>query len=176
MRFVLFLAASVFFGGTAMGAPVVLYDFEHDTEGWTAEWGLSEPMDIAAGRSRSGEKSLLVTHRFAPKKEAIGFRVVYDPPRNFTMDPGFAGFSVWVYLPSADGWEAQMYVHSGEEWKWGESPLQKQLQPGWHRLMIGTDKIADPSLVRSIGIQIKNFKHQRVMKINVDRVEALYNP
>ncbi|OQA29873.1 MAG: hypothetical protein BWY59_00048 [Verrucomicrobia bacterium ADurb.Bin345] len=162
-------------GFPAYSDPVLLHDFENDTETWSAEWGLTEPLQVKSGRSRSGSKALEVSHRFAPKKETIGFRIVLDPPRDFTMDPGFVGFSAWVYFPSGDGWEAQMYVHSGEAWKWGEGPLQNKLQPGWHRIMISSDRIADPTSIRSIGIQIKNYKQQREMRINVDRVEALYD-
>lgn len=153
----------------------LLFDFEDGLAGWAADWGLKEPLETSATRSRSGNKSLLVTHQFKPKDESVGFRIVFDPPRDFTGQAGFAGFTAWVNFPSGDGWEAQMYVHTGDDWKWCEGSLNKNLQPGWHRISIPADQIADPAAVRSIGIQIKNYKLQRNMKFYVDRVESVYD-
>jgi len=158
----------------AAGKVQLLYDFEDGPENWTKDWGLKQKLDVAKRRTRHGKQSLLVKHHFKPKADNIGFRILFDSPKDFTIQPGFVGFSAWIYFPSGDAWQAQMYTHTGNAWKWREGKLNENLHPGWHQIKIMADEIEDLSEIRDIGIQVKNHKLNYKAKIYVDRVEALY--
>jgi len=152
----------------------ILYDFEGNTEGWAPEWGLKQELQTAKSRTRHGDHSLLVKHHFKPKEDSIGFRILFDAPKDFASKPGFAGFTAWIFVPGGDGWQAQIYLHTGSNWKWCAGKLHENLQPGWHQIVITKDEIGDATEVRDIGIQVKNFKLNYKAKIYVDRIEALY--
>lgn len=151
----------------------ILCDFEDGTEGWSVDWGLKQLPTVSSKRVRNGERSLCITHRFRKNDETVGVRLLFDEMRDFSLVPGFAGFRAWVYIPSGDEWEAQMYLHTGEAWTWCEGPLYNRLRHGWHEIDIRADRIADPSHVRDVGIQIKNYKLDYEAEILIDRVEVL---
>ncbi len=166
----LLLAATL----TANAGTTLLYDFEGGTEGWDSEWGLKQAPTNSSKYSRHGDESLKLTHEFTKKDYTIGVRILFDNPRDFLSETGFAGFSAWVYFPSSDGWEAQFYTHNGDGWKWANGKLYNQLQPGWHQIFLRPEDIAGARELRDLGIQFKNFKVKGDASIYVDRIEALY--
>jgi hypothetical protein len=163
----------LFLVAAAGAANVILYDFETDAEGWATEWGAkSEPVQ-STKFARHGTGSLLFEHEFGKKNETAGVRIQFPAPRDFATDSGFAGFSAWIFIPIGDEWEAQMYIHNGENWDWSEGQLYKKLEPGWHQLFIRPEQIQDAGKIRDIGIQVKNFKLAGKASVFIDQVEAL---
>lgn len=154
-------------------ADPILYDFETGTEGWQVDWGLKSEPTNTAGRARHGSRSMVLNHRFGKNSESVGVKVPFSPPKDFTQNPGFEGLSAWVYFPSGDEWQAQLYAHCGSEWKWSVGTLHERLQPGWHRIFIAKSQLGDCTSVRDIGVQIKNYKLSGEAAIHIDRVEIL---
>ena len=152
----------------------ILYDFETGNDGWTPEWGAKQNPTCDTHFSKHGKSSLRINHLFKKKDDCVGVRILFESPRDFTTIPGFGGFSAWIYFPADDCWEAQIYLHTGDDWTWGNGKLYKNLQPGWHQIVIQSNEIADATQIRDIGIQIKNFKLSKESVFYVDRVEAIY--
>lgn len=172
-RLVVALLAILAASAPARGASSLLYDFESGTEGWVIDWGLKQDPTNTTGRTKHGKNSLVLTHVFKGKDETLGVHVPFLPPRDFGQLQGFGGISAWVFFPTGDGWQAQLYVHSGDEWKWSVGPLYQNLQPGWHQILIRSDEIGNPGMVRDLGVQIKNYKLGSEATIFIDRVEAI---
>ncbi len=154
-------------------ANTVLYDFEDDAQGWVTEWGpKGNPTNISK-YSRHGSKSLTIEHNFTQKDGAVGLRVILPEPTDFSKTAGFSGFSVWVYFPAGDEWEAQMYMHTGENWTWNEGTLYRKMEPGWHQIVIRPNQIKEAGKVRDIGIQVKNYKVNGKAEFFIDQVEMV---
>jgi hypothetical protein len=150
------------------------FDFENGTQGWKVDWGLQTQPEQTDDEASNGEYSLVVEHHFKRGQESIGTRAELDSITDFSADRDFLGFSAWIYFPGAAGWEAQLYVASGENWdtSWGE--LYQDLKPGWHRIVIRKSEISNPTLVCSIGIQVKNYRVNTKSKVYIDNVQPMY--
>lgn len=172
-RFVAALCVHIFLFVTAGAASTLLYGFESDAEGWTTEWGPKQDPVQSTKFARTGQGSLMFEHEFTKKNETAGVRVQFPTPRDFAAEPGFAGFSAWIFIATGDEWEAQLYIHNGEHWDWSEGPLYKKLEPGWHQLTIRPEQIQDAGRIRDIGIQVKNFKINTKAAVFIDQVEML---
>jgi hypothetical protein len=159
---------------TARAGNQILYDFEDNNEGWTTEWGAKQNPTNDTRFARHGKGSLKVNHRFKKKDDNVGVRILFESPKDFTTIPGFGGFSAWVYFPGGNSWEAQIYTHTGDDWKWCNGKLNQNLQPGWYQIFIKPEEIADAKQIRDIGIQVKNFKLDQDTAFYVDRIEAIY--
>lgn len=173
MKRMLLAIAVVLAPAASLAAATILYDFESGTEGWVTEWGLKGQPTTSTRYTRHGDNSLLLEHNFTKKENNIGTRIVFDEAQDFAVKPGFAGFSAWVYFPSGNGWEAQIYMHTGDEWKWSFGKLYSDLQPGWHQIFMRAEEIEDAGRVRDLGIQIKNHKLNGDASIYIDRIEML---
>ena len=159
---------------TAQAGNQLLYDFEDNNEGWTTEWGAKQNPTNDTRFSKRGKSSLKIEHRFKKKDDSVGIRILFESPKDFTTIPGFGGFSAWVYFPGGNSWEAQIYTHAGDDWKWCFGKLNQNLQPGWYQIFIKPEEISDATQVRDIGIQVKNFKMDQDAAFYVDRIEAIY--
>ncbi|MBN1270014.1 MAG: hypothetical protein JXB04_10515 [Kiritimatiellae bacterium] len=159
--------------GLAAGDPSILYDFEENTDGWVVDWGLEQAPIQIKRNAANGHGALAIDHHFRKDRETIGMRVPLPEPRDFTSVPGFDGFSAWVYFPNANWWEAQVYVSMGDNWETSWGKLSQKLNPGWHKITIGKDELANPADVRAIGIQIKNFTVNTQSRIFVDYIQIL---
>lgn len=159
---------------TAHAKNQILYDFEDNDEGWTSEWGAKQNPTNDTRFSKHGKSSLRINHHFKKKDNNVGVRILFESPKDFTTIPGFSGFSAWVYFPGGNGWEVQIYTHIGDDWKWCNGKLYKNLQPGWYQIFITPEEISDAKQIRDIGIQVKNFKLDQDTSFYVDRIEAIY--
>lgn len=169
------LATVVLFSIDSLAGTKILYDFEAGVEDWAPEWGIAGPLTASTSKARSGKGSLLLEHEFKKGNETIGVRVMHLEALNLSQEPGFEGYSAWVYFPGGDEWEAQIYVHTGPEWAWREGKLNSRLQPGWHQIFITKQQIGDLTEIRDLGIQIKNYKLRQKAAVCIDRIEAMYS-
>jgi len=173
MKGLLFALVIALAPAAVLAAPELLYGFESGTDGWVAEWGLKGQPTNSTRYTRQGESAMMLQHRFSKKDNNVGVRIVFDQAQDFAAKPGFAGFSAWIYLPSGNGWEAQLYLHFGDDWKWAFGKLYSYLQPGWHQIFMRAEEIEDAGRIRDLGIQIKNHKLEGDASIYIDRVEML---
>ncbi|MBN1268184.1 MAG: hypothetical protein JXB04_01230, partial [Kiritimatiellae bacterium] len=157
---------------SAPAEPIVLFDFEDGPQGWEVDWGLDSKPATASRYASNGKQSLALEHTFGKDKEAIAVLVILKEIADFTSLPGFEGVSAWVYLPTGNFWEAQVYVKTGPNWNISWGSLHQQLASGWHKVVIRKDEIADPADVRAIGVQIKNYSLSTQTKVYVDYVQA----
>lgn len=163
--------------GGAAAKSVMLYDFETDVQGWENEvdpaTGSSAPAELSRGRARSGTSSLAFDFHFGKGARILHCRVKEGFQKDMS-DERFQGFSAWVFIPSGlPNWEIKMFVRSGPTWAWGEGKTLKGLQPGWHRVDIGRDKIQYPGMIQDLGVEIMNFFEDIETTIYIDQVETL---
>ncbi|NCC53121.1 MAG: hypothetical protein EOM20_18170 [Spartobacteria bacterium] len=151
---------------------LLVYEFEEDEQGWEVDWGEGTKINRSKSESNKGAYSLRIRHQFKQGSDNIGIRVPLEQTMDFSSQPDFLGFSAWVYFPKGAYWQAQIYVLTGFNWSpsWGK--LNIDLKPGWHRLVIERDDIADLSLVKGIGVQIKNYELQTHAYIFIDSIKA----
>jgi hypothetical protein len=165
------MLCSLFLAGPACFAQSeMLFDFETGTANWAAHWGLDAPPKIVSKYAITGKQCLEVVHTFDEKQETAAARVCFDPPLDLDNHPNVIGIEAWLYIPHRNHWQAQLYIQSGPDWQsvWGA--LTPELSPGRHKLYIKTDRVQDPSFVRSIGIQFKNYKIKDTCRIYIDSV------
>ena len=167
------LTMAVALGGAVAAHAVLLYDFEESAEGWEHEHVAPVQGEVLKGRARHGSSSLAYDFSFGPKSMILHCRVKEGFPRDYS-DPAFRGFSAWVYIPpGALQWEALMFARTGEDWKWSTGRTLKQLQPGWHRVQILREEIANLDHVQDIGVQVINAHAKTKARILIDQVEAI---
>jgi hypothetical protein len=174
LRTVLITAASIGFGAAAWAGERIEYEFEEHTEGWEEDWGLSRKPSTSKRYSNRGRNSLKVRHYFHQGDESIGIKVAFNESIDFQSQPGFEGFSAWIYFSQGGHWQAQMYVFTGGEWDISWGPLDAELKPGWHKISIPVDQIKDPSLINGLGIQVKNYDLNTHSSIYIDSVKSDY--
>lgn len=174
---VLFAALMIFVPHKSWGRTTIMYDFETGPEGWENE--AENPVEpvIVQQNVRSGKCALAFTYTFSPKSRILHCRVKFDAPRDFSATD-FRGFSAWVYIPvRAPGWEAKMFVRSGEGWKWSTGPALKNLLPGWHKVQIRHDQISEPQRIQDMGIQVIQTSSETITaQILFDQIEVISAP
>ena len=151
----------------------LVYDFEDDTQGWVTDWGLKQEPQHGKRHVVKGKGALMLEHYFRKDSETIGIKVLLPQACDFTSAEGFEGFTAWIYFPRGSWWEAQLYVSTGDNWEASWGRISQKMKAGWHKLFIGKREIADPSYIRSIGIQIKNYTLSTKAKIYIDDVRAV---
>lgn len=158
--------------GRSAGIPVG--DFETDTEGWFIE----QPEGLAFSRSttlaRQGSGSLEFRHHFRKGQETALARKDFGRPMDLSNQAGFHGFCAWVHIAGGtDRWELQMATHSGEDWTWSAGKLRQRLDPGWHRVDILREEIADVGRIQTVCVLVKNFTEDVESAVHIDGVEAV---
>ena len=150
---------------------ILLFDFEEDTQEWKLDWE-SQDADpqVSVAQAHHGKKSISYAHHFKPDQKAVGCVVTLRDPKDCSA---FGELRGWIYIPEHNEWQAQMYVRSGDDWTLSWGRLQEGLKHGWHQVEIKISSITNPTQVKDIGIQLKNWDLEGDVTFYVDQVEAV---
>lgn len=163
------------FGITADRKAAILYDFDTDAQGWSVDWNYTGPIQVESPSRNSNGAIYYITNIDAVNTSS-GARIVYpESGRDFSVYDYFSG---WVYLPiyAPADLTAEMYMHSGPEWKWA-SGRNVPLVPGaWTQVKLTKSQIegwgGDITRARSLGIQVKRANTDYTGEVYYDVVGA----
>jgi len=158
---------------------ILLHDFASNAENWYAQWGYNGPPTYSTTPSYNGNGAIKYTGSFSGYT-SMGGAVWYNVPKDLS---GYQYISGWIRIPNVPQWtwiKLRLYTKSGSGTNahdtWSSMPIEGHLSPEtWYQVKMPVSDIvspADPSKIRSIGIQIESWNSTYTGSVYYDLVEA----
>lgn len=147
------------FGITADRRATVLNDFDSDTQNWSIDWNYTQGPVHVESPSYDGNGAIRYIADINGTHSSCAGRIIY--PSTGVDYSGCDYLSGWVYLPASAPADltAEMYVRSGDSWKWTNGRNQPLVPGSWVRVELSRSWIenggGDTRKIRDLGIQIK---------------------
>ena len=153
---------------------IPLFTFEADQEGWAIVdfWTAITSLEHSTEMASEGSASVAASGAFSGTAwEEGGIFIV--PPEG-TDWSNYALLTVDVYVPEgADNFISQIYLKTGEEWMWANTPDIQLVAGEWNTLTADLSALGDIADVREVGIKIGTSVTPFEGTFYVDNVQLL---
>jgi hypothetical protein len=132
----------------------MIYSFESNLENWTIAdyWSGGQRLDVSVDDATDGEQSLALG--LVTTGEGWQEGGAFIQPEGGVDWSAYSQLAVDVYLPEGDGFLAQIFIKTGDEFTWANT-ADITLVPGqWTTVFANLSVMGNTSAIRELGVKV----------------------